>query len=229
MNKIIHIEKLVKIYNGVVPTKALNEIDLEINEGEITAIIGQSGSGKSTLLNMIGILDNPTSGKIIIDNKDISKMNKDQMAEFRNKTIGFVFQFHYLLPEFNVLENVLMPEWIKNRKVSFEKKEKAESLINLVGLSDVINKDTTKISGGQKQRVAIARSLMNEPKIILADEPTGNLDTKNTEKIYDLFCEVNKKLKTTFVLITHSTEIAKRANRIVEIKDGQIVKDQKNS
>lgn len=228
MNKIINIEKLVKIYDGVVPTKALNEIDLDINQGEITAIIGQSGSGKSTLLNMIGILDNATSGKIIIDGKNISEMTKEQMAEFRNKTIGFVFQFHYLLPEFNVLENVLMPDWIKNRNVSFDKKKKAEELINLVGLSDVIYKDTTKISGGQKQRVAIARALMNDPKIILADEPTGNLDTKNTEKIYDLFCEVNKKLKTTFVLITHSPEIAQRANRIIEIKDGQIIKDKKN-
>lgn len=228
MNKIIHIEKLTKIYDGVVPTKALKEIDLEINQGEITAIIGQSGSGKSTLLNMIGILDNATRGKIVIDGKDIGEMTKEQMAEFRNKTIGFVFQFHYLLPEFNVLENVLMPDWIKNRNVSFEKKEKAEELINLVGLSDVIYKDTTKISGGQKQRTAIARALMNDPKIILADEPTGNLDTKNSEKVYDLFCEVNKKLKTTFVIITHSNEIAKKANRIIEIKDGQIVRDKKN-
>jgi len=228
MNKIIQIEKLVKIYEGIVPTKALKEIDLEINQGEITAIIGQSGSGKSTLLNMIGILDNSTSGKIVIDGKDIGKMTKEQMAEFRNKTIGFVFQFHYLLPEFSVLENVLMPDWIKNRKASLQNIKKAKDLLTLVGLEEEMNKNSTKISGGQKQRTAIARALMNDPKIILADEPTGNLDTKNSERIYDLFCEVNKKLKTTFVIITHSNEIAKKANRIIEIKDGQIVKDKKN-
>ncbi|QQS39118.1 ABC transporter ATP-binding protein [Candidatus Woesebacteria bacterium] len=227
MNKIIQISNLNKTYGDISPTVALKNINLEINEGEITAIIGQSGSGKTTLLNMIGLLDTPTNGNITINGQDVRNLTNDQRAEFRNEVMGFVFQFHYLLPEFSVIENVKMPCWIRCGKTRSQDDKWADTLIDLVGLKEEANKLSTKISGGQRQRTAIARALMNKPKIILADEPTGNLDTKNSDNIYEIFKKINHDLKTTFVIITHSEEIAKRANRIIEIKDGEIKSDSK--
>jgi lipoprotein-releasing system ATP-binding protein len=169
----------------------------------------------------LGTLDKPTSGDIIINDVNVSEMSSNQLAKLRNTTIGFVFQFHYLLPEFTALENVLMPYQIQNNRIDDEILKRAEKLLKLVGLEEVKNNLATKMSGGQQQRTAIARALINNPKIILADEPTGNLDSDSTEKIYDLLRDINKEFGTTFIIITHDRRIAEKADRIIEIKDGR--------
>ncbi len=225
MAKIIELKNINKTYEKGIKTKVLFDISLDIEEGSFNSIIGQSGSGKSTLLNIIGTLDKPSSGEIYIDGKRTDLMKKNELALLRNVKIGFVFQFHYLLPEFTVLENVLLPYKISNKKVSKDAIKRAEELLELVGLSDFKNKKSTMISGGQQQRTAIARALMNNPKIILADEPTGNLDSESTEKIYNLLREINIKYKTTFIIITHDRKVAEKADRIIEIKDGKIELD----
>lgn len=225
MAKIIELKNINKTYEKGIKTKVLFDISLDIEEGTFNSIIGQSGSGKSTLLNIIGTLDKPSSGEIYIDGKRTDLMKKKELALLRNNTIGFVFQFHYLLPEFTVLENVLLPYKIGGKKVSKEVIERAEELLGLVGLANFKNKKSTMISGGQQQRTAIARALMNNPKIILADEPTGNLDSESTENIYHLLREINEKYRTTFLIITHDRRIAEKADRIIEIKDGKIEMD----
>ena len=176
-------------------------------------------------MNIIGALDRPTDGNISIDGKDILHLRKDELAEFRNETIGFIFQFHYLLPEFSVLENILLPARIKHKKARMKDIKRANELIERVGLFDIRNNRATDISGGQQQRAAIARALINTPKIILGDEPTGNLDSHTSEVVYDLLKEINKEYKSTFIVITHDDRIAKKADRIIEIKDGRIFSD----
>ena len=176
----------------------------------------------------MGTLDKPSTGEIYIDSKRVDALNKNELAVLRNETIGFIFQFHYLLPEFTALENVLMPYKIKSSKVSKEVLKRAEDLLDLVGLSNVKNNLAVNMSGGQQQRTAIARALMNNSKIILADEPTGNLDSESTETIYKLMRDINKKFNTTFIVITHDNRIAEKADRIIEIKDGKIL-EVKNS
>jgi lipoprotein-releasing system ATP-binding protein len=228
VKNIVEINKLHKSYFTPVETKVLKGVDLDITKGGITSIVGQSGSGKSTLMNIIGALDTPTSGQVIIKGNDISKMRRSELAQLRNQTIGFVFQFHYLLPEFNVMENVLLPKQLKNGNVSKKDQERAKELLDLVGLSDRIYSKSTQISGGQQQRTAIARALMNQPDIILADEPTGNLDSNTSAMIFKLFCKINLEFKTTFIIITHDDRIAQEANNIIEIKDGIIVRNDIN-
>jgi lipoprotein-releasing system ATP-binding protein len=203
----------------------LHEVDLSIEEGSFTSIIGQSGSGKSTLLNIVGTLDRPTNGEVYIGGKRTDQMKKRELAALRNETIGFIFQSHYLLPEFTALENVLIPFRIQYGRVSKEKRDYAHELLEMVGLEKVMNNPATKMSGGQQQRTAIARALMNEPKLVLADEPTGNLDSDTSESIYNLVRDINKKSKTTFVIITHDQRIAEKADRIIEIKDGRVAMD----
>ncbi len=225
MGNVLELKGIEKTYFGAVDTKVLHGIDLAFEEGSFNSIIGQSGSGKSTLLNIIGTLDKPTKGLVFVDGQDTSKMGKMKLAKLRNQTIGFVFQFHYLLPEFTALENILMPIQISGKRVDGKTKAKAEELCELVGISEVRNNNSTKMSGGQQQRCAIARALMNQPKIILADEPTGNLDSDTTAQIYSLFRDVNAKLKTTFIIVTHDRRIAEEADRIVEIKDGRVFLD----
>ena len=222
MANIITLNNINKIYGNTFKTQVLHDINLSFEEGTFNSIIGASGSGKSTLLNIIGTLDRPTSGEVYIDSKRIDTLNKNELAELRNETIGFIFQFHYLLPEFTAMENVLMPYKIKSSKVSKEVIERAEELLDLVGLSKVKNNLALNMSGGQQQRTAIARALMNNPKIILADEPTGNLDSESTETIYNLMRDINKKYNTTFIIITHDERIAKKTDRIIEIKDGKV-------
>ena len=222
---LIKLDRVNKTYFGAVDTPVLFDIDLEFGPGTFNSLIGQSGSGKSTMLNIIGTLDKPTTGKVIIDGQNTSKMKRSQLATLRNRTIGFVFQFHYLLPEFTALENVLMPYRIEHGKADKEGREWAGELLDLVGLTGVKNNLSTKMSGGQQQRTAIARALMNKPKIILADEPTGNLDSVTTESIYKLFHDINKGFKTTFIIVTHDRRIAQMTDRIVEIKDGRIYTD----
>lgn len=225
MADMIILKNLSKTYGTTFKTNALNSVNLSFEEGSFNSIIGSSGSGKSTLLNIIGTLDKPTEGEVYINGKRTDNMNKNELAELRNETIGFIFQFHHLLPEFTALENVLMPYRIKSAKVSKEMHQRAEELLDLVGLSKVKNNLATNLSGGQQQRTAIARAIMNNPKILLADEPTGNLDSESTENIYNLMRHINEQFKTTFVIITHDTRIAKKTDRIVEIKDGRIILD----
>ncbi len=214
-----------KTYGSIVKTQVLFDLSLDFEDGSFNSIIGQSGSGKSTLLNIMGTLDTPTRGEVIIDGTNTKGMSKNQLSKLRNETIGFIFQFHYLLPEFTALENVLMPYRIKKVNPPKEVYERANELLDLLGLNNVKNNLSTMMSGGQQQRTAIARALINNPKIILADEPTGNLDSESTENIYNLLREINERYKTTFIIITHDKKIAEKADRIVEIKDGIINMD----
>ncbi len=219
---ILELKDINKIYGKDIQTQVLYDINLSFGDGTFNSVIGQSGSGKSTLLNIMGTLDQPTSGEVTIAGTKVKAMKGNQLADLRNRTIGFVFQFHYLLPEFTALENVLMPFRIQNGKVTKEVKDRAEELMKLVGLEKVKNNPANRMSGGQQQRTAIARSLINNPKIILADEPTGNLDSESTENIYELLRRINEERKTTFIIITHDRRIAEKADRIIEIKDGRI-------
>jgi len=225
MAKILELKNITKFYGHKIKNQVLFDVNLSIEEGSFNSIIGQSGSGKSTMLNILGTLDKPTSGEIIINGKEVSKMKTKELAILRNQTLGFIFQFHYLLPEFSALENILIPYRIQHGSVDKEALARAEELIELVGLSKVRNNNALKMSGGQQQRTAIARALMNRPKMILADEPTGNLDSDTAEQIYQLMREINRKYGTTFLIITHDQHIAEKADRIIEIKDGKIILD----
>ncbi len=222
MANIIELKDVSKIYGRRVKTEVLHKVSLSIEEGSFNSIIGASGSGKTTLLNILGTLDKPSLGKVYIDGKRTDAMSRRALATIRNKNIGFVFQFHYLLPEFNVIENVLMPHTIKSFFAGRKTKHKAENFLELVGLKDFKKTKICNLSGGQQQRVAIARSLMNNPKILLADEPTGNLDSKSAQNVYDIFRNINKEFGTTFVIITHDERIAKKADRIIKIEDGEV-------
>lgn len=222
MDNIIELKNVNKIYGKEIKTQVLFDINLSFEKGSFNSIIGESGSGKSTLLNIIGTLDKATSGEVYVNNNRTDQMSKPQLAELRNKTIGFIFQFHYLLPEFTALENVLIPYQIMNKKPTKEILERANELMEFVGLTKVKNNLATRMSGGQQQRTAIARALINNPSIILADEPTGNLDSQSTENIYALLRDINKKFGTTFIIITHDKRIAEKADRNIEIKDGRI-------
>jgi lipoprotein-releasing system ATP-binding protein len=222
MDNIITLSNVNKVYGREIKTQVLHDVSLEIEEHSFSSLIGASGSGKSTLLNIIGTLDRPSSGQVYIDGVRTDKMTKNQLAELRNETIGFIFQFHYLLPEFTALENVLIPYQIKSGRVTPKVKDRARELLNIMGLTAVQDNLATKMSGGQQQRTAIARALINNPKIILADEPTGNLDSESTEVIYNIMRDINEKFKTTFVIITHDRRIAQKTDRIIEIKDGRI-------
>ncbi|MGL4106632.1 ABC transporter ATP-binding protein [Clostridium sp. LP20] len=225
MMTVLELKNIDKSYGDRIKTKVLHNINLKINKGEFVAIIGQSGSGKSTMLNLMGTLDKPTSGEIYINKQRTDDLSKNELADVRNKDLGFIFQFHYLLPEFTVLENVLMPYLISGDKVNKEIKARADELLDLVGLSKVKNNLATDLSGGQQQRAAIARSLINNPKIILADEPTGNLDSNTTNDIYNLLRDINDKYDTTFIIITHDNKIAEKADRVIEVFDGKIQND----
>ncbi|MDD5054392.1 MAG: ABC transporter ATP-binding protein [Candidatus Nanoarchaeia archaeon] len=225
--KLIELKNLKKHYNigQSNEIRANDNINLEIKEGEFAAIVGASGSGKSTLLHMIGCLDYPTSGQIIIDNQDISKLNDSELAKLRLKKIGFVFQTFNLIPGISSLENVtisLMPYGL-----SHTKEEEAKKLLKELGMEKRIYHNQSKLSGGEKQRVAIARALINNPKIILADEPTGQLDSKTGNEIMDLLKKLNKEKKITIILVTHSESIMKHAKRIIRLKDGKIIEDKK--
>ena len=228
MGNIVEINNVDKIYTGHVDTQVLFDIDLSFEDGSCNSIVGESGSGKSTLLNIIGTLDKPTMGEVIIGGIRTSNMNKNKLAELRNEAIGFVFQFHYLLPEFTAIENVLMPQWIKNGGTSKEIIEKANELFEMLGISKWKNSPVTKISGGQQQRTAIARALINNPKILIADEPTGNLDSETTNNVCTNFREINQRFGTTFIVVTHDRAVAAKTDRIIEIKDGRIVQDIQN-
>jgi len=225
MSNVIELNGINKIYPGAVETQVLFDVNLKFERGSCNALVGESGSGKSTLLNILGTLDNPSSGEVIINGMRADLMSKNKLAELRNETIGFVFQFHYLLPEFTALENVLIPYLIRKKKPRREVSQRVDELFNLMGISKWKKSMVTKLSGGQQQRVAIARALVNNPDIILADEPTGNLDSDTTDKICSIFREINQKYGTTFIIVTHDLKVAGHTDRIVEIKDGKIIAD----
>ena len=222
----IKIQDVSKIYNSTeVATTALDKVNFEINDGEFVAIIGPSGSGKSTLMHIIGALDLPTSGNYLINGIDISKMTDDELSEIRNKQVGFVFQSYNLLPRISALDNVILPMKYAGMPPA-ERVIRAEEVLKAVGLENKMQNNPNQLSGGQKQRVAIARALSMKPAIILADEPTGNLPTSQTNEIMDIFENLNKE-GNTIIIITHEEAVAKRAKRIISIVDGKIVKDTK--
>lgn len=225
MANVVELQKVNKIYRNGVAHQVLFNIDLSFEKGSFNAIVGESGSGKTTLMNIMGILDKPTSGDIYIDSDKINGFKKDKLAEIRNQSIGFIFQFHYLLPEFTALENVLMPYLIDKKKPAREITARANELFELMGITEVKKSLATRMSGGQQQRTAIARALINNPKIILADEPTGNLDSENTATIYRIFREINREYGTTFIIVTHDRRIAEQTDRIIELKDGRVSLD----
>lgn len=209
-------------FDNEITFTALKNINLEIKEREFVSIIGPSGSGKSTLMHIIGLLDKPTKGKVFIDNKEVSQLNDNQLSVLRNQKIGFVFQQFNLINKLTVLENILLPTIYFHGQLNFNPKEKALNLIKKFNISGKENSYPNKLSGGQQQRVAIARALIMDPSIILADEPTGNLDSKNGEIILSLLELLNKEEKRTVIIVTHDIEIAKRAKKIIKIRDGMI-------
>ena len=211
-----------KIYGDGVEVRALDGVDLNINAGEFVAIVGPSGSGKSTLLNMIGLLDTPSSGRIFLKGIDVSRASPDERARLRNRELGFVFQYHHLIPEFSALENVMMPMLIAGKSKA-EAKERSRELLVSVGLGERLDNRPNQLSGGQNQRVAVARALVNGPSIVIGDELTGNLDTKSSQLIYDLLRDLNKKINQTFILVTHDMTLAEKTDRILRIVDGRIV------
>lgn len=220
--EILKVENLTKIYGkGTTKVVALDNVSFSVEKGEFVAIVGASGSGKSTLLHLIGGVDRPTSGKVFIDGKDIYELDDDKLAIFRRRQVGLVYQFYNLIPILNVEENITLPLDLDNRKPN---KEYLNSLIKLLGLESRKNHLPNELSGGQQQRTSIGRALVTNPTIILADEPTGNLDSKSSDEIVELLRKSNKEYKQTIIMITHNMEIAKCADRIIKIEDGKIVK-----
>lgn len=214
-------------YSGKSPTRVLTDINISIDRGEFISIVGPSGSGKSTLLHMIGALDSPTEGELRIGGTLVSSLNSEERASLRRTTVGFVFQFHYLLPDFTVLENVLMPANIAHRQATKEDRQEAVDLLQRVGLTDRMNYRATDISGGQQQRAAVARALAGRKPLVLADEPTGNLDTRTGDEIFALMREFHRTLGVTFVVITHNPALAERSDRVLSIMDGKLEYDRR--
>ena len=233
MDKLIRIDNLHKsFYDGDTELKVLKGVNLDVHQAEVLAIMGASGVGKSTLLHIIGTLDRPTEGNIFYEDEDITAFSERELTRFRNDAIGFVFQFHQLLPEFTALENVAMSGLIRNTRNAVDKDgnrynindayEKAEILLESVGLSERLGHFPSQLSGGERQRVAIARALINQPKVVLADEPTGNIDDKTSGAVLDVLQDINERLKQTFIIVTHDSRLSERANRTVHLVDGKI-------
>ena len=223
--EILRCEKLTKEYGeGNTKIKALDNVSFSVEKGEFVSIVGPSGSGKSTLLHILGGVDKPTSGKVFIEDTDVHALNEDKLAIFRRRQIGLIYQFYNLMPVLNVDENILLPHLLDGRKMD---KERLDKIVEHLGLTDRRNNLPSQLSGGQQQRVSIGRAMFNKPAIVLADEPTGNLDRKTGEEIMKLLRESNKKQKQTLILITHDESIALQADRIIYIEDGKITKDER--
>ena len=239
MPDVISVQNVTKEYGAAVKTKALQGVTFRVESKEFLSIIGQSGSGKSTLLNMLGLLDRPTEGTVALLGTDVGALSKKDRATFRNEHLGFVFQFHHLLPEFSVRENLLLPTWIggrtsgggsraRSRHTTGRARMHADEILDFLGIGELADKNAEQLSGGQKQRAAIGRALMNSPDILLADEPTGNLDTANSATVYDLFRRIHNEMGTTFVIVTHDRAIAQQTDRIIEVRDGVVSQDVRN-
>lgn len=213
-------KQLFKSYGDL---KVLKGIDIQIQKGEIVSIVGASGAGKSTLLHILGTLDDADQGELFIKNDSITKLSNNQLARFRNLNVGFVFQFHNLLPEFSAMENICIPGYISKRNTS-ELEARAIELLKLLGIYDRRDNKPSELSGGEQQRASVARALINGPEIVFADEPSGNLDSKNADELHELFFKLRQELDQTFVIVTHNKHLAQMADRILEIKDGLIVK-----
>ncbi len=223
--EVANISKVTRTFTiGKMETRALRGVDLKVESGEFTALVGPSGSGKTTLLQIIGCLDMPTTGSVIINGQDVTKLSRNQRADLRKGTLGFVFQFFALIPTLNAYENVEMPLLLSGHKDG-TRKQRVMELLDAVGLSDRVHHRPDQLSGGQQQRVAVARALATDPKLILADEPTANLDTENGEQVMDIMKKLNKETGTTFVFATHDPRVIKYAGRVVTLQDGLIVKD----
>ena len=227
-DEVLRLERIGKTFNQGTPLEStvLQDIDLRLGRGELTALIGPSGSGKSTLLNLIGLLDVPSTGELYLQGQPTRNSDDATRTHLRNQTLGFVFQFHHLISAFSVLENVLMPLIIRSGKPSAEAVDLARSLLHEVGLEKMADKKPTEISGGQQQRVAIARALITRPPLLLADEPTGNLDTKTAEGVFDLFRRINSQLGCSILVVTHDPRLAASCPRTVRLVDGRIVSDE---
>lgn len=224
---VIETNNLIKIYQqGDVEVKALNDVSINFQQGEFTAIVGPSGSGKTTFLNSIGGLDTPTSGKVVINNTDITNLKSNELIDFRLRNIGFVFQAYNLIPVLTAKENVEFIMLMQGDSAS-DRKSRAEELLNAVGLSDQINRRPGQLSGGQQQRVAVARALASKPKFVLADEPTANLDSTSTSNLLDIMHRLNKEENMTFIFSTHDQRVIDRAKRIITLEDGKILSDKK--
>lgn len=210
------------IYKRFGTVEVLKGVDVNVSKGEVVSIVGPSGSGKSTLLHILGTLDKADQGSVSMNNTNLSSLSGNKLADFRNKHIGFVFQFHHLLPEFTALENVCIPGWLAGKKKK-EVDERAKELLNLLGLSHRMQNKPGEMSGGEQQRVAVARALINKPDIVFADEPTGNLDSANARELHQLFFDLREKFNQTFLIVTHNEELARLSDRILYMKDGKIV------
>ena len=224
MSNILKAENLIKSYQADkrIKLEVLKSVSIEIDAEKISVIIGASGAGKSTLLHLLGGLDRPDNGEVYFNSENIFKYSDDRLAKFRNKNIGFVFQFHHLLPEFTAIENVCIPQMINGTSLENSLK-KSEELLNTVGLQERLNHKPAELSGGEQQRIAVARALANDPSIIFADEPTGNLDSANSEALHQLFIDLRDKLKKTFVIVTHNSGLVKLADKVFEMRDGKVV------
>ena len=227
--QVLELQGVVREFGTHVVTRVLHGIDLTLHAGEFAALIGPSGSGKSTLLHLMGLLDRPTAGRISILGQDTTGLDDEGRTQFRGRTIGFIFQFHHLLPAFSALENVFLPSLAARGVPDVEMRERAERLLRRVGLADRLHFMATDLSGGQQQRVAVARALANSPSLVLADEPTGNLDTQTADEVFDLLRQINREEGTAFLVVTHDPRLANRCDRIIELVDGRICCDRSNS
>jgi lipoprotein-releasing system ATP-binding protein len=223
--EVLRLDKVCKSYNIATPVEVeiLHDIDLTLRRGELVALIGPSGSGKSTLLNIVGLLDRPTKGRLFIEGEETSTLDDTAITRLRGRNIGFVFQYHYLISAFTALENVMMPLLVEHAFPTDSMRQRAHGLLSKMGLAQWENNLANNMSGGQQQRVAIARAMAMNPALILADEPTGNLDTKSADAVFEMMRQVNKTNGTTFLLVTHNMDLARRCDRIVEVVDGRIV------
>ena len=222
---ILRLEDIRKTYTNGVAEEVLFGIDLEVNTGDFAVLIGKSGSGKTTLLNIIGLLDTPTSGRLFLDDRETSTLNEDERARLRREYIGFIFQSHLLLPDFNVLENVLMPCRIRGKAYEEAAHDRAVEMLKMVDLGEKIQAPVNKLSGGQQQRVATVRAFANDPTVVLADEPTGSLDSKTSQSVMRLMRDINQETGTAFLMVTHDPELTDYADRVIELRDGRVASD----